>query len=81
VASVIALLGFADRGSVTQAREAGAVACLDWPCDVDDLVYVLDRTAASVEATQGDPAHPVPPSPVLIRRRDRVEVVDPGRSS
>ncbi len=31
---VLALLGFADRATVSQARAAGAAACLDLPVDV-----------------------------------------------
>jgi len=40
---VVALAGFADRSVVTLARESGAVACLELPCDLDDLVDVVDR--------------------------------------
>ncbi|QDV33018.1 hypothetical protein [Tautonia plasticadhaerens] len=40
---VVALLGMADRELVAEARRCGAVACLDLPCDPDDLVFVLDR--------------------------------------
>jgi hypothetical protein len=40
---VIALAGFADRSVVTLAGEAGAVDCLELPCDLDDLVDVVDR--------------------------------------
>lgn len=40
---VIALIGMADRALVAEARRCGAVACLDLPCDPDDLVFVLDR--------------------------------------
>jgi len=79
--TVIALLGFADRAIVTQAREAGAAACLEWPCDVDDLISVLDRTAALPQKSLADPGHLLPPMPVLIRRSARTEVVDPRRST
>ena len=40
---VIALLGFADRASVTLARARGAAACLELPFDLDDLLYLIDR--------------------------------------
>ena len=79
--AVIALLGFADRSTVSLAREAGAIACLEWPCDVDDLVYVLDRTAVTSGPSLAEAGHILPPSPVMARRRSRAEVVDPGRSA
>jgi hypothetical protein len=60
---VIALLGFADRATVTLARRHGASACLDLPCDIGDLLAVLDRIAAA----RLDPPHEVPPSPVGMR--------------
>ncbi len=47
---VIALAGFADRSVVARARGAGAVACLELPCDLDDLVDAVDR------AVDSDPA-------------------------
>jgi len=63
---VVALLGFADRQSVALARRRGAVACLDLPCDLADLVFVLDRLAAG----RAEPPHAVPPSPAgLLRSR------------
>jgi hypothetical protein len=40
---VIALAGFADRSVVTRAKQAGAVACLELPCELDDLIDVVDR--------------------------------------
>jgi DNA-binding response OmpR family regulator len=43
---VIALGGFADRAVVARARGAGAVACLELPYDVDELVDALDRVAS-----------------------------------
>jgi hypothetical protein len=72
-AAVVTLLGFPDRTIVTSAREAGASACLEWPCDLDDLYYVMDRLAAP------DPGHTIPPAPALLRRPERVEVVGPRR--
>ena len=71
LAPVVALLGFADRQTVSLARQQGAVACLDLPCEVADLQTVLDRL------TMGrlDQAHEVPPSPMGIRGRSTV----PGR--
>jgi hypothetical protein len=77
-ASVVALLGFADREAVTTARQAGASACLEWPCDLDDVAYVLDRISSLPRA---EPGHSTPPSPALGRRGERVEVAGPGRSA
>lgn len=76
--SVIALLGFADREAVAVAREAGASASLEWPCDLDDLAYVLDRVACTPRA---DPGHVLPPGPSSSRRGERAEVVGPGKSA
>jgi hypothetical protein len=59
---VVALLGFADRSLVTQARGHGASACLELPYDLLDLGHVLDR----VTATRTEPGHAVPPPPVAM---------------
>ncbi|HWE37144.1 MAG TPA: hypothetical protein VG406_11310 [Isosphaeraceae bacterium] len=59
---VVALLGFADRPTVARAFASGALACLDLPCDPDDLAFVLDRLAPRVE-----PAHALPPGPKAAR--------------
>jgi hypothetical protein len=74
--SVIALMGFADREAVRTARETGASACLEWPCELDDLAYVLDRIAAPPRADTG---HGVPPAPAVARRPEPAEVARPGR--
>jgi hypothetical protein len=72
---VLGLLGFADRAAVRQARASGALACLDLPVDVHDLVHVLlrvNRTWRSNSTSTGssriEPAHIAPPAP-LIRAR------------
>ncbi len=70
---VVALLGFADRSSVTLAKRHGASACLDLPCDVGDLLSVLDRVAT----TRQDPAHEVPPSPIGMRAALASESIEP----
>ena len=57
---VVALLGFTDRAIVRQAREHGASACLDLPCEIEDLILALDRVAAGPVV---DAAHEVPPAP------------------
>ncbi len=64
-ARVIALLGFADRVNVARARAAGAEVCLEWPCDLDDLIHVLDRLAAQFprQPRRADQAHALPPLP------------------
>ncbi len=54
---VIALAGFADRDVVARARQAGAVACLELPCDIDDLVDAVDRAIAATPAE----SWPIPP--------------------
>ncbi len=54
---VIALAGFADRDVVARAHKAGAVACLELPCDTDDLVDAVDRAVALTPAE----AWPIPP--------------------
>jgi hypothetical protein len=69
---VIALLGFADRATVSRARASGAVACLELPFDFEDLFDAIDRTpsAATLVATKMpervEPPHTLPPPP---RRR------------
>jgi hypothetical protein len=78
---VLALIGFADRATVAQARASGASACLDLPVDVDDLVYVIERLnrklrSDSSSKTVGriEPAHAVPPAPVSRAKRGRAAI-------
>jgi hypothetical protein len=66
--TVITLLGFADRVTVSLARERGAAACLDLPCDVADLTFVLDRIAACRVRVITDAAHAAPPAPAALGR-------------
>ncbi len=66
---VVVLLGFADRQSVASARAAGASACLDSPCDLADLLFVLDRVATRPAIDHG---HAVPPPPMGLRDRRSV---------
>jgi hypothetical protein len=61
---LIALIGFADRALVAEARARGAVACLELPVDPLDLLAVLDR----VLGARHDRGHSVPPQPVSRRR-------------
>jgi hypothetical protein len=74
---VIALFGFADRETVTLARACGAIACLELPYNVDDLIDVIDRAAKNVNAerwpipVRAEQPHRLPPPP--RRRKDRQE--------
>jgi FixJ family two-component response regulator len=45
---IVAIMGFADRTSVAQAKTRGAIACLELPYNVDDLLDVIDRAARSL---------------------------------
>ena len=51
---VVAAIGFLDRATRDQARRAGAVACLDLPGDLADLVLAVDRATGN----RRDPAQP-----------------------
>ncbi len=57
---IVALLGFADRAMVRQARAHGDSACLELPCDPADLIWALDRLAANR-------AEPAPRRPAVPR--------------
>jgi CheY-like chemotaxis protein len=56
---IIALLGFADRPTVSRARALGASSCLELPVDLGDLADAIDRVAS----TRFEPAHDAPPPP------------------
>jgi hypothetical protein len=64
---VIGLMGFAERSTVTLARANGASACLELPCDSDDLLDVIDRVTRSISLDQwplpprAEPPHVLPP--------------------
>ena len=65
VGPVVALLGFADRMLVSQARACGATACVDLPFeDGRSLSTSLDR----VTAPEPRSPHAVPPGPASWRR-------------
>jgi hypothetical protein len=74
---VVALLGFADRETVTLAKARGAIACLELPYDTDDLIDVIDRAARSLSPERWpipvrvEQPHRLPPPP--RRRKDRPE--------
>jgi hypothetical protein len=80
---VIALLGFADRATVSRARASGAVACLELPFDLDDLLDAIDRTprpaacAATMVPERVEPPHTLPPPPRRRPARDGVHVPSP----
>lgn len=67
---VVALIGFPDRAVVREARARGASACLELPCDLADLVGVLDRLAL----VRPEAAHAVPPAPASVVRRPLARV-------
>jgi hypothetical protein len=64
---VVALAGFADRDLVARARAGGAVACLELPCDLDDVIETIDRVVRSADLAswpvppRAEPPHALPP--------------------
>jgi hypothetical protein len=75
--TVLAMIGFPDRYSVALARDAGAAACLDFPCDIADLAYVLDRLSAHESSSLLiDGPHSVPPTPRVGLRVVRPPVAE-----
>lgn len=78
---VVALLGFADRATVGQARASGAAGCLDLPLDVNDLVHIIERVNRKLRSDSStkfegriEPAHAVPPAPVYRAKRGRAAI-------
>ena len=65
-------MGFPDRQTVALAKSKGAVACLELPLNLDDLVDVIDRFARALYlepptlSARVEPPHLLPPRP---RRR------------
>jgi hypothetical protein len=80
---VIGLAGFADRAIVARARGAGAVACLELPCDLDDLVDAVDRVVSSTPLDAWpippriEPAHILPPPRRNTRRHVSMVAASP----
>jgi len=80
---VIALLGFADRTTVALAKTRGAIACLELPYNVDDLLDIIDRTARSLPAERWpmparvEPPHQLPPRPRRPRGRQETPAAVP----
>ena len=74
---VIALVGFADRETVTLAKTNGAIACLELPYNVEDLIDVIDRAARSLSIERWpipvrvEQPHQLPPPP--RRRKGQAE--------
>ncbi len=67
---VIALLGFADRATVTEAKARGAMACLELPYDIDDLIDAIDRVVQSRSLDSWPvPARIEPPHVLPVRSR------------
>jgi hypothetical protein len=66
---MIALMGFAERSTVTFAKAKGASACLELPYDRDDLLDVIDRVVRSADPEKwplpprAEPSHVLPPRP------------------
>jgi hypothetical protein len=66
---VVALMGFPDRNMVALAKSKGAIACLELPLNLDDLVDVIDRFAHSLALesrpapARAEPPHMLPPRP------------------
>jgi AmiR/NasT family two-component response regulator len=72
---VVALAGFADRHLVALAKSKGALACLELPLNLDDLIDVIDRYARTV----GKEMRAVPgraESPHLLPPRSRRRTVE-----
>jgi hypothetical protein len=66
---VVALIGFPDRSTVALAKAKGAIACLELPLNLDDLIDVIERFAQSQilephhSPARAEPPHTLPPRP------------------
>jgi hypothetical protein len=66
---VIALVGFPDREIVTVAKRSGAIACLELPYNVDDLIDIIERTSRTLSSERWpiparvEQPHQLPPPP------------------
>jgi hypothetical protein len=64
---VVALIGFPDRYTVALAKSKGAVACLELPLNLDDLIDVIDRCSRGLSKDarslhgRVEPPHTLPP--------------------
>jgi hypothetical protein len=67
IGPVIALMGFPDRASVSQAKKWGALACLELPCDLEELRDVIESQAPRLPLerwrvpARAEPRHLLPP--------------------
>jgi CheY-like chemotaxis protein len=74
---VIAVFAFADRETVTLAKACGAIACLELPYDINDLMDVINRAAGALSPERWpipvrvEQPHRLPPAP--RRRKNRQE--------
>lgn len=73
-ASIITLLGFADRRIVQLAFDMGASSCLEWPCDPEDLLDSLDRIG-NLRFHGGHPAIPKP-QPLIRHAQESIAGAD-----
>jgi AmiR/NasT family two-component response regulator len=72
-APVVALIGFPDRNTVALAKSKGAVACLELPLNLDDLIDVIDRCSRSLaKDTRALPGRVEPPHILPPRSRRRL---------
>jgi CheY-like chemotaxis protein len=75
---VVALIGFPDRNTVALAKSKGAVACLELPLNLDDLIDVIDRcTQAVAKDVRSAPGRAEPPH--ILPPRSRRRPADKGR--
>ena len=83
VGPVVALIGFADRSLVAEAKGAGASAVLDLPFDLADLAAALDRLPLPSPArpTRNEPGHPTPPRPASRASAAAKRLAEPGRGA
>jgi CheY-like chemotaxis protein len=74
---VVALIGFPDRNTVALAKSKGAVACLELPLNLDDLIDVLDRCSRPVaKVVRTAPGRAQPPH--ILPPRSRRRAADKG---
>jgi hypothetical protein len=76
--TLVTVLGFADRATVDIARRAGSSACLEWPCDPEDLAFVLDRLSGRWHPSEAL-GSTTPPRPNFTRARSRGRIGHPAR--
>ncbi len=81
IGPVVALIGFPDRNTVALAKAKGAIACLELPLNLDDLIDVIERFAQSgkleprAAPARAEPPHTLPPRPrrQATQRRSHAE--------